>query len=62
MIWSVRARLPLRIVTLLVPLRGTDQAAPAVSLVPGPDGAPAGIILGPEDERILFEDEALLAS
>jgi len=61
-IWSVRARLPLRIVTLLVPLRGTDQAAPAVSLVPGPDGAPAGIILGPEDERILFEDEALLAS
>jgi hypothetical protein len=60
-IWSARARLPLRIVTVLIPLRGED-APPAVSLVPGPDGAPAGVVLGPENERILFEDDGLLAS
>jgi hypothetical protein len=61
-IWSVRARLPLRIVTLLVPLRGTDEAPPAVRLVSGPDGAPAGIVLGPGNEQVLFEGDELLAS
>jgi hypothetical protein len=61
-IWSVRARLPLRIVTVLLPLRETDDDPPPFRLVAGPDGAPAAIVLGPENERILFEDDQLLAS
>ena len=61
-IWSARTVLPLRIVTLLVPLRGDDPAPPAVRLVPGPDGAPAGVFPGPDDEQILFEGDELLAS
>ena len=61
-IWSVRTRLPLRIVTLLVPRRGADPTPPAVNVVPGPDGMPAGIVLGPGQERILFEGDELLVS
>lgn len=61
-ICSARARLPLRIVTLLLPLEGTVQAPPEVALVPGLDGVPAGIILGPGNERILFEGDELLVS
>jgi len=61
-IWSVRAPLPLRIVTVLLPLGGTDNDPPPFRLVPGPDGAPTGIVLGPENERVLFEDDELLAS
>lgn len=59
---SARTRLPLRIVTLLLPLRGTDQTPPEVGLVLGSDGVPTGIVLGPDDERILFEGDELLVS
>ncbi|MFI5006787.1 MAG: alginate lyase family protein [Solirubrobacterales bacterium] len=61
-IWSVRTRLPLRIVTLLVPLRGEEEAPPAVSLVLAPDGTPRAVVLGPDNERIPFDDDELLAS
>jgi hypothetical protein len=33
-----------------------------VNVVPGPDGMPAGIVLGPGQERILFEGDELLVS
>ena len=48
--------LPLRIVTVLRPVEVEDAPAPAVRLLVGEDGRPAGVVVG-EDEIVEFRDD-----
>src|SRR5262249_3245793 len=57
LVYSVTARLPLRILTLLVPVACVEAAAPAVSMLLGRDHAPAGLRFEESAECIRFEDE-----
>jgi len=60
-VWSVRARLPLRVVTLLLPAPSPELTPPHVELLTGPDEMPAGVVLGGR-ERIVFAGDEFLVS
>jgi len=60
-VWSVRARLPLRVVTLLLPAPAPELTPPHVELLTGPDEMPAGVVLGGR-ERIVFAGDEFLVS
>ena len=47
----------MRIVTVLRPVEVEDAPAPAVRLLVGEDGLPAGVTVGEEDEIVEFRDD-----
>ncbi|OGC02324.1 MAG: hypothetical protein A3G35_17575 [candidate division NC10 bacterium RIFCSPLOWO2_12_FULL_66_18] len=53
--YSAATRLPLRIMTLLVPTLDSHAAAPAVAPLVGEDGAPAGVVFE-DGESVSFGD------
>jgi hypothetical protein len=59
-VWSARARLPLRLVTVILPLPSADLAPPDVALLTGPDGTPRGAVLG--EDRVLLQGDDFLVS
>jgi hypothetical protein len=56
---SARARLPLRLLTLLVPQEDPAVEPPPVTVLTGPGGVPQGIVLGGRD-TVLFEEGAVV--
>jgi heparinase II/III-like protein len=64
LVYSVRTRLPLRIVSFLVPIEPAAAPPPPVSplIVEGPDGRPefAGLVFGQRQERILITEQDLV--
>ena len=57
---SARAPLPLRLVTVLLPLPSADLAPPDVALLAGADGVPCGVVFG--EDRVLFQGDDVLVS
>src|SRR5262249_12820777 len=57
LVYSVAARLPFRILTLLVPVACVQADGPAVSMLPGLEHGPAGLRVWGRAECIRFEDE-----
>jgi hypothetical protein len=56
---SARARLPLRLLTLLVPHADPGEEPPSVTVLTGPGGDPQGIVLAGRD-TVLFEEGAVV--
>jgi hypothetical protein len=60
MIVTAEARLPLRIISLLVPTSGEPGLPPEVSLLYREDRRPAGLVLGGGRDTLRFEDEGVV--
>jgi hypothetical protein len=58
LIYSVTACLPLRVLTLLLPVETCGAASPQVQPVLGPDGVPVGMTFLDSNETIRFEADA----
>jgi hypothetical protein len=56
---SARARLPLRLLTLLVPQEDPDVEPPSVTVLTGAGGDPQGVVLAGCD-TVLFEEGAVV--
>jgi hypothetical protein len=57
-VFSVRERFPLRILTLLLPVPDAARPAPSVSVLCGDDGEPAGLVFDEGGDGIEIEDDA----
>lgn len=57
LVYAVATRLPLRVLTLLVPVAHVDAPPPAVSVIRGHGLGPAGLSFDEGSECIRFEDE-----
>jgi hypothetical protein len=58
LIYGATARLPLRILTLLLPVEDAEAARPAVQPVLDQDHTPIGLVLEDRNETVLFEADA----
>lgn len=56
-LFSAAARLPVRIVSVLLPLRGAQEPPPRVSWLDGGGPGPRGIVLGDGEETLLLGDD-----
>jgi hypothetical protein len=62
MIVTAETRLPLRIITLLVPAAGEAGAAPEVSLLDADARRPSGLVLDRGRDTLRFEDDAVVVN
>jgi len=62
MIVTAEARLPLRIITLLVPTDGESVRLPEVSLLDQGDRRPAGLVIDGGRDRLRFEDAGVVVN
>jgi len=62
MIVTAETRLPLRIITLLLPAAGEPVAAPEVSLLDGDARRPSGVVLDGGRDTLRFEDDAVVVN
>jgi hypothetical protein len=56
LVWSAATRLPLRVVTLLVPLEHPWAPCPDVSLLSNHQAGPIGLVFGQQRERIVVRE------
>lgn len=60
LVYSTVTRLPLRVVTLLVPTEDASAAPPEVSMLVGDDLAPTGLVFAGKESVVFTEEEILI--